>query len=103
MEGDMPINSMFNLIPEKRMAEFKRFASIFGFTEENINTILKREKHENEKVKYTAKKLAIIRKRYELNRAIDSMMKDLPNHEFEMLRLELMDELDELRSLECSK
>lgn len=52
------------------------------------------------KVKYTAKKLAIIRKRYELNRAIDSMMKDLPNHEFEMLRLELMDELDELRSLE---
>lgn len=54
------------------------------------------------KVKYTAKKLAIIRKRYELNRAIDSMMKDLPNHEFEMLRLEL-DELDELRSLECSK
>jgi hypothetical protein len=55
------------------------------------------------KVKYTAKKLAIIRKRYELNRAIDSMMKDLPNHEFEMLRLELMDELDELRSLECSK
>ena len=22
MEGDMPINSMFNLIPEKRMAEF---------------------------------------------------------------------------------
>lgn len=55
------------------------------------------------KVKYTAKKLAIIRKRYELNRAIDSMMKDLPNHEFEMLRLELMDELDELRSLEYSK
>ena len=55
------------------------------------------------KVKYTARKLAIIRKRYELNRAIDSMMKDLPNHEFEMLRLELMDELDELHSFECCK
>lgn len=55
------------------------------------------------KVKYTAKKLAILRKKYELNRAIDSMVRDLPNHEFEMLRLTLMDELEDLRLLECSK
>lgn len=55
------------------------------------------------KVKYTAKKLAVLRKRYELNRAIDNMVKDLPNHEFEMLRLALMDELDDLRLLECCR
>lgn len=51
MKGNMPINSMFNLIPQKRMEEFNKFASIFGFSEKDIDAILKREKHENEKGK----------------------------------------------------
>ena len=36
MKSEKPINSMYRMIPKSRMDEFKRFAAIFGFTEENI-------------------------------------------------------------------
>lgn len=51
MNSETPINSMYSLIPKSRMKEFKKFASIFGFTEENINNILKKENHETKKSK----------------------------------------------------
>lgn len=40
MKSEKPINSMY----KSRMDEFKRFAAIFGFTEENIENILSKEK-----------------------------------------------------------
>lgn len=44
MKSEKPINSMYRMIPKSRMDEFKRFAAIFGFTEENIENILSKEK-----------------------------------------------------------
>lgn len=44
MKSDTPINSMYALIPEKRREAFKRFAACFGFTEDNIKSILANEK-----------------------------------------------------------
>lgn len=44
LESDRTINSMFALIPEKKMKAFKKFAKQFGFTEEKINAILTNEK-----------------------------------------------------------
>lgn len=44
MKSEKPINSMYRMIPKSRMNEFKRFAAIFGFTEENIENILSKEK-----------------------------------------------------------
>lgn len=44
MKSDTPINSMYALIPEKRRKAFKRFAACFGFTEDNIKSILANEK-----------------------------------------------------------
>lgn len=44
IKGEKPINSMYRMIPKSRMDEFKRFAAIFGFTEENIENILSKEK-----------------------------------------------------------
>jgi hypothetical protein len=44
MKSEKPINSMYRMIPKSRMDQFKRFAAIFGFTEENIENILSKEK-----------------------------------------------------------
>jgi hypothetical protein len=44
LKSDTPINSMYALIPESRRDAFKRFASYFGFTENNIKSILSNEK-----------------------------------------------------------
>lgn len=44
IKSEKPINSMYRMIPKSRMDEFKRFAAIFGFTEENIENILSKEK-----------------------------------------------------------
>lgn len=51
------------------------------------------------KVKYDAIKLAIIRKEYIINKAINSLMKDLPSYDFECLRMQLTEELAELKVL----
>lgn len=45
MKSEKPINSMYRMIPKSRMDEFKRFAAIFGFTEENIENILSKERN----------------------------------------------------------
>lgn len=44
LANDKPINAMYNLIPEKKLSAFKKFARTFGFTEEKINQILQNEK-----------------------------------------------------------
>lgn len=44
LNSEMPINSIYSLIPEKKRKAFKRFASCFGFTEENIKNILQNER-----------------------------------------------------------
>lgn len=52
------------------------------------------------KVKYTIRYLSLLRHKYNVNTIIDNMVKDLPHYEFEMLRLQLLDEVTELRNLE---
>lgn len=42
--SDNPINSMYSLIPEKKIKAFKKFAAIFGYGEERIKNILDNEK-----------------------------------------------------------
>lgn len=44
LKGSTPINSMYALIPEHRREAFKRFASCFGLTEDNIKSILANER-----------------------------------------------------------
>lgn len=44
LESEKPINSLFALIPKKKMSAFKKFARQFGFTEEKINHILQSER-----------------------------------------------------------
>lgn len=44
MKSDTPYNDLYALIPESKREAFKRFAASFGFTEENIKTILANEK-----------------------------------------------------------
>lgn len=45
LKSKTPINSMYALIPSEKRNAFKKFATIFGFSEERINTILKNEKY----------------------------------------------------------
>lgn len=51
------------------------------------------------KVKYDAIKLAILRKEYSINQAINDLLRDLPHCDFECLRMYLTNELAELQSL----
>lgn len=51
------------------------------------------------KVKYDAIKLAIIKKNYDVNNAIKTMVRDLPHFEFEDLRMKLTDEIIDLKLL----
>ena len=44
LKSDTPINSMYSLIPDNRMRAVKKFAALFGFTEERIKTVLENEK-----------------------------------------------------------
>ncbi len=43
LESNTPINSMYSLIPPERRNAFKKFASLFGFTDEKIKNILAQE------------------------------------------------------------
>lgn len=45
LKSNMPVNGMYNLIPADRRNAFKKFATMFGFTEEKIKTILANEKN----------------------------------------------------------
>lgn len=51
------------------------------------------------KVKYDAIKLAILRKEYLINKAINDLLRDLPHCDFECLRMHLTNELAELHML----
>jgi hypothetical protein len=51
------------------------------------------------KVKYDAIKLAILRKEYLINQAINDLLRDLPHYDFECLRMHLTNELAELHML----
>ena len=51
------------------------------------------------RVKYDAVKLAIIRKNYMINEAINDLVRDLPHCDFEKLRFQLTNEIMELQSL----
>lgn len=51
------------------------------------------------KVKYDAIKLAILRKEYLINQAINDLLRDLPHCDFEKLRFQLTNEIMELQSL----
>ena len=51
------------------------------------------------RVKYDADKLAIIRKNYMINEAINDLVRDLPHCDFEKLRFQLTNEIMELQSL----
>lgn len=51
------------------------------------------------RVKYDAVKLAIIRKNYMINEAINDLVRDLPHCDFECLRMHLTNELAELHML----
>lgn len=42
--GQYPVNDLYALIPANKRKDFKRFAACFGFTEENIKSILANEK-----------------------------------------------------------
>lgn len=46
IKSETPINSLYSLIPNDKRKAFKRFASCFGFTEENIKNILSNEKRQ---------------------------------------------------------
>lgn len=43
LESNTPINNMYRLIPAERRNAFKKFASLFGFTDEKIKNILAQE------------------------------------------------------------
>ncbi|MCM1031566.1 MAG: hypothetical protein NC410_09040 [Oscillibacter sp.] len=43
LESNTPMNSMYALIPPERRNAFKKFAAMFGFSEENIKNILAKE------------------------------------------------------------
>ena len=51
------------------------------------------------RAKYDAVKLAIIRKNYMINGAINDLVRDLPHCDFEKLRFQLTNEIMELQSL----
>ena len=51
------------------------------------------------RVKYDAVNLAIIRKNYMINEAINDLVRDLPHCDFEKLRFQLTNEIMELQSL----
>ena len=44
LKSETPANSMYALIPKNRREAFRRFASCFGFTEDDIKSILANEK-----------------------------------------------------------
>lgn len=48
LKGNDPVRSMFNLIPEKKIEEFKEFAIRFGYSRKSINDAIKRYRYENE-------------------------------------------------------
>lgn len=43
LKSDKPANSMYSLIPLEKRNAFKKFAALFGFTEEKIKDILAKE------------------------------------------------------------
>lgn len=49
LKSGTPLNSLYALIPQKRIKAFKRFARGFGFTDERIDRLLRSERsnHEN--------------------------------------------------------
>lgn len=51
------------------------------------------------RIKYDAIKLAIIRKNYSINQAINELVRDLPHYDFERLKFQLTNELAELHGL----
>lgn len=44
VKSEKPINGLYALIPKERRNEFKKFASLFGFSEERIKNILEQER-----------------------------------------------------------
>lgn len=43
LNSNTPMNSMYALIPPERRNAFKKFAALFGFTDEKIKNILAKE------------------------------------------------------------
>ena len=41
-----PVGSLYALIPKEQMGSFKRFAALFGFTDDKIKNILSHERRE---------------------------------------------------------
>ncbi len=44
IQSNTPINSMYSLIPSSQIGAFKKFAAMFGFSEEKIKAVLENEK-----------------------------------------------------------
>lgn len=52
------------------------------------------------KVKYDSVKLAILRKKYEIDTIIDKLIGEISQFEFEQMRMYVLFELEELKALE---
>lgn len=52
------------------------------------------------KVKYDSVKLAILRKKYEIDTIINKLIGEVSQFEFEQMRMYLLSELEELKALE---
>lgn len=45
LKGNDPIKSMFNLIPEEKIEEFKEFAIRFGYSSDKVDGAIKLYRH----------------------------------------------------------